>query len=246
MKTSFITACSAFLLSHIHRGAAQSCSPLSDVKITFFGYPDNSPPGAGLAFTQCGHSLAGGTGSYDDPISFATATDGDFKVCDVVYLPWVKKYARYEDDCEQCGEDWDKNHEYHIDLWTGSTTENGGQTQIDCENSLPGGPQTIVRNPPKNLETDTAPFFANGNCNRKTYPVGSDTSLCSSSSGGGGGSSATSTYTPTTLASTTKPATPSQSAKCTWTGHCLGAPCQDYNDCDGQLICTDHQCAVGS
>ena len=92
-----------FLLSVLFlNAAAQSCSPLDDVKITFFGYPDNSPPGAGIAYNQCGHSLAGGTGTYDDPITFATATDGDFNVCDVVYLPWVKKYARYEDDCEQC------------------------------------------------------------------------------------------------------------------------------------------------
>ena len=82
--------------------SAQSCSPLNDVKITFFGYPDDSPPGASLAFTQCGHSLAGGTGPYDDPISFATATNGEFTICDVVYLPWVRKYAHYEDDCEQC------------------------------------------------------------------------------------------------------------------------------------------------
>lgn len=84
--------------------SAQTCSPLGDVKITFFGWPDNSPPGAGIAWTKCGHSVAGGTGSYDDPITFATATDGDFAVCDIVYLPYVKKYARYEDDCEQCSE----------------------------------------------------------------------------------------------------------------------------------------------
>ena len=81
---------------------SKSCSSLDNVKITFFGYPDNSPPGAGIAWTNCGHSLAGGTGSYDDPITFATAPDGDFKVCDVVYLPYLRKYARYEDDCEQC------------------------------------------------------------------------------------------------------------------------------------------------
>ena len=97
---------SAAVLFHISplllTAAAQSCSPLDDVKITFFGYPDNSPPGASLAFTQCGHSLAGGTGSYDDPITFATAINGDFNVCEIVYLPWVRKYARYEDDCEQC------------------------------------------------------------------------------------------------------------------------------------------------
>ncbi|KAI4235781.1 MAG: hypothetical protein L6R40_006376 [Gallowayella cf. fulva] len=162
-----LLASSSFLFQFV---AAQSCSPQDNVLITFYGYPDNDPPGAGIAYTQCGRSLAGGTGTYDDPISFATAADGPFTPCDIVYLPWVKKYARFEDTCAQCAQDWDNSRQYHIDLWTGSTTVNGGNTQIECENSLPGGQQTIVRNPSNSFEMDTNPFFASGNCNRKTFP----------------------------------------------------------------------------
>ncbi|KAL8669727.1 MAG: hypothetical protein Q9168_005696 [Polycauliona sp. 1 TL-2023] len=159
---------------------AQSCSTQDNVLITFYGYPDNDPPGAGIG-GQCGRPLAGGTGTYSDPITFATTATGDFKQCEVVYLPWVKKYARLEDSCAKCSEDWDSSRQYHIDLWTGSTTVNGGDLQIQCENSLPGGQQSIVRSPPDGLETDTTPFFSNGNYNRKTFPVGSN--LCAASGG---------------------------------------------------------------
>ncbi|KAL8627063.1 hypothetical protein Q9189_007231 [Teloschistes chrysophthalmus] len=216
--------------------SAQSCFPQNDVKITFFGYPDNSPPGAGIAFTQCGRSLAGGTGTHDDPISFATATQGDFAVCDIVYLPWLKKYARYDDDCEQCGKDWDNGHQYHIDLWTGSTTVNGGRIQIECENSLPGGQQTIIRHPATDLDTDTTPFFSNGNCNRNTFDVGSTSSYCAgggrgvgdTSGGGSRSSNAGTVATKTRISSSSTQVTTSQTRapqggqECTWEGHCLG------------------------
>ncbi|KAL8677364.1 MAG: hypothetical protein Q9186_006199 [Xanthomendoza sp. 1 TL-2023] len=235
--------------------AAQSCSSQDNVLITFFGYPDNDPPGAGIAYPQCGRSLAGGTGTYDDPISFATAANGDFTPCDIVYLPWVKKYARFEDSCAKCGEDWDSSRRYHIDLWTGSTTVNGGDLQIDCENILPGGHKSIVRNPPNAFETDTTPFFANGNCNRKTFPLGSN--LCAVRDGSSSPTEpnaaittganfpttvASSRQQPTTLTATTR-ITQSSKQQCGWGGHCLGAPCRDENDCDGQLICTNSKCA---
>ena len=102
MKTPSVAVLAVASFLGVLPPQTQSCSPLDNVQISFFGYPDNSPPGAGLAFTNCGHSLAGGTGSYDDPITFATATDGDFQICEIVYLPYLRKYARYEDDCEQC------------------------------------------------------------------------------------------------------------------------------------------------
>ena len=83
--------------------------------------------------------------------------------------------------------DWNTDHEYHIDLWTGSSTVTGGPNQTLCEDSLPGGQQTIVLDPPSNLDTITTPFYDNGACNYQTFPVGSDSTLCS---GGSSGSSA--------------------------------------------------------
>lgn len=137
---------------------------------------------------------------------------------------------------------------------------------------MTGGSQTIVRNPSSTLPTDTTPFFSDGNCNKKTFTVGPESSLCSGSGSGGGdgpSSSKTSTTTthkssttsvPSTLMTATRPA-PSDT-QCTWQGHChgialppdhrsmlmllilpTGNSCNDYNDCDGQLICIKGKCA---
>lgn len=41
------------------------------------------------------------------------------------------------------------NGQNHIDIWTGSSTVNGGQDQINCEDNLTfGGQYSIVRDPP--------------------------------------------------------------------------------------------------
>lgn len=46
----------------------------------------------------------------------------------------------------------------HIDVWTGSPTVNGGQDQIDCENSLTPDAQSIVRQPRDDLPVDCKPL----------------------------------------------------------------------------------------
>ncbi|KAK3687187.1 hypothetical protein B0T22DRAFT_509725 [Podospora appendiculata] len=47
----------------------------------------------------------------------------------------------------------------------------------------------------------------------------------------------------TTTRKTSTTAKPTPTATCEWAGHCLGAPCDTYDDCDGQLICTAGKCA---
>lgn len=119
-----------------------------------------------------------GTGSYDDPISLATATNNNnLPQCGIVYVPQLRKYFRNEDDCEQCSKshiptqlqskavsadhhafssdtDWSNGGKYHVDLWTGSNQYDEGQGLTDCENSLNAG-STIVVNAPRNLPTDS-------------------------------------------------------------------------------------------
>lgn len=131
---------------------ASACSVQGDVTTTFYGYPDNSPPGAAIAYTQCGRSEAGGTGTYDDPVTFASA-EGEFNVCDVIYAPYLKKYLRFEDECDQCTSDWNDGT-WHIDVWIGSSTTNGGDNQINCEDDLTPDSQSIILNPASDLEVD--------------------------------------------------------------------------------------------
>ena len=79
-----------------------TCSKFNSVTMTFYGYPDNDPPGADTAYNCGGRNyVAGGSGSYSDPITFATAP-GEFSKCEIIYIPYLKKYARMEDYCEQC------------------------------------------------------------------------------------------------------------------------------------------------
>jgi hypothetical protein len=71
---------------------------------------------------------------------------------EVVYLPYLQKYLRYEDFCQACTDDANKGQDVHIDIWTGSTKHNGGNLQVSCEDTLtPGSMQTMVRNPSPDL-----------------------------------------------------------------------------------------------
>ena len=74
--------------------ASASCTRMGYVHLNFYGYPDNSPPSGDIAY-NCGsrNHVAGGIGTYSDPVTFASA-EGEFKECEVVYIPYIKKYAR--------------------------------------------------------------------------------------------------------------------------------------------------------
>lgn len=87
------------------RGSARCGSIVSNVEITFYGAPDNDPPGDETAWS-CDDSRgthAAGTGAYDDPLSFASA-EGEYEQCEIVYLPYLRKYLRFDDYCQQCSE----------------------------------------------------------------------------------------------------------------------------------------------
>jgi hypothetical protein len=117
----------------------------------------NHVPGPATAY-DCGRGFkAGGTGTYTDPLTFASAP-GEFNQCEVIYDPYLRKYLRFEDFCAQCNTDWKANPKInHIDVWTGSVNVNGGQEQIQCENDLTPADrsQTIVRQPSANLPVDS-------------------------------------------------------------------------------------------
>jgi hypothetical protein len=127
-----------------------ACQETPDFQMTFYGYPDNSPPGPAVAL-NCGgrNGVAGGTGTYDDPLTMA-AEAGRFPDCTVVYSAYLQKYLRLEDTCAACTGDW-------VDVWTGSTTENGGSALSKCQSSLTGNDKkdhTLLQTPPNNLQVN--------------------------------------------------------------------------------------------
>lgn len=157
MKTSVILPVALTLTALALTLTASACSVRYNSRVTFYGYPDNSPPGPAIAY-NCGRGYtAGGTGTYSDPLTVASAT-GEYNQCEIIYLPYLRKYLRVEDECDECTSDW-ANGVAHIDVWTGSSTVNGGQTQLNCEDTLtPDANQGIVRQPSSNLPV-------NGECN---------------------------------------------------------------------------------
>jgi len=130
-----------------------ACTIVTQVTHTFYGYPENDPSSVDIAY-DCGRGFeASGSGTYDDLLSF-TSTPGGFHQCEIIYDPYTRKYLRFENTCAQCNSDWGSQIR-HIDLWTGSSTVNGGQDQLDCKIDLMPDSQTIIRQPGQNLPVNS-------------------------------------------------------------------------------------------
>lgn len=118
------------LISH----AAAVCQQKPNVKLTFFGYPDNSPPGPATTHNcrgTSGDGVAGGKtnthfyrspaskhspplstmvlnprigiGTYANPLTMAIGPGlWNLQPCDIIYVPFLKKYLRYDDTCGAC------------------------------------------------------------------------------------------------------------------------------------------------
>lgn len=100
------------------------CKETFNVEFTFYGMAD----GGDITAFSCGNNrgIAGGTGSYSSPETFATSKNNpSFTRCEIVYIPYLRKYFQYSDLCIQCDEDYIANTTVHLDLWIGVNT-NGG------------------------------------------------------------------------------------------------------------------------
>jgi uncharacterized protein YjbI with pentapeptide repeats len=184
--------------------------------LTMYGYPDNTPPSAGIAAGHSGsaitfpnnnvgqgiHPQASGTGTYADPITFATSNT-ELWYGTEIYIPRFQKYFIGEDSCTECGQDMrgaaPNNPDgtigsgpdggpgfIHFDLWVGGQTADWPDV-ILCEDALTldnpdGSPymDPIVLNPGADEPVDTTPIFdpTTDKCN--TQPDGSSTPLDSS------------------------------------------------------------------
>jgi hypothetical protein len=152
-------------------GAPTAASASTNVKafMTLYGWADNSPPGPIIAH-PCLHGSAGGTGTFSDPVTFATDVS-ELGWCQVIYVPYMKRYFIHEDECTECDRNWSSLHLYRFDMWAGGDSASRNQPERRalraCEstwtrgNSIddPNNP-TIILNPPSNLPVTTAPIFS--------------------------------------------------------------------------------------
>jgi hypothetical protein len=117
--------------------------------ITFYGWPDNSPPGNQIAHPVI-HQHAGGDGTYCNPTTFATerANDKTIPYGIKIYVPYMKQYFIREDLCASSGPKRGSGsngcHKLWFDLWIGGTAKSKGHYVIACERALTQSGQVPV------------------------------------------------------------------------------------------------------
>lgn len=127
--------------------------------VTYYGWADNTPPGTDIAFPgqpNTIHTAAGGTGTYDDPITMASDPNV-WSVGTKMYLPYIKKYVIMEDICGGCTNNKNTG-KYHIDIWMNSDSRNTDKL-LDCENFYTRQSVQAEINPPADREVDNTPLF---------------------------------------------------------------------------------------
>lgn len=117
--------------------------------ITFYGWPDNSPPGNQIAHPVI-HKHAGGDGTYCNPTTFATerANDKTIPYGIKIYVPFIKQYFIREDLCAASGPTSGSGsqgcHKLWFDLWIGGTAKSKPRDVIACERKLTPGNEVAV------------------------------------------------------------------------------------------------------
>jgi 3D (Asp-Asp-Asp) domain-containing protein len=149
-------------------------STTMNVYVTFYGWADNSPPGGAIAYPKSGgfptlHDTAGGTGTYADPITFASDR-AEFPVGTILYVPFIEKYVMMEDDCVECDTDWTTSHKWHIDVWMNSNGTESTSALTTCEGNWTRTSIAVEVGAPPGRTVTTAPLFVPATNSCRTAP----------------------------------------------------------------------------
>lgn len=125
---------------------------------TYYGWSDNSPPGGAIAYPKNSqhstyHTSAGGSGTFDDPVTFAAAS-GSLAIGTKIYLPYIKKYAVLEDLCASCS----NGSKIHIDIWMDSNGSFEEQLYA-CQRQWTRETIQVELNPPAGRAINSASLF---------------------------------------------------------------------------------------
>lgn len=134
--------------------------------VTSYGYNDNDD-GAGhygtaaMAYPKMHNKPTEGSGTYDDPVTFAT-DEHEIAPGTRIYVPFLQKYFIMEDGCTECSNDA-QNGKKHVDLWMGPASSQPEPALDNCEGSITKTADIIV-NPDPGEAVDKTPMFSGGKC----------------------------------------------------------------------------------
>jgi hypothetical protein len=148
--------------------------------LTGYSYFDNTPPGSASISNPVLHAVAGGTGTYADPITLAVGhslTGGrdilDWRAGARFYVPNLRRYFIVEDTCGDgpdpqagpCHVGYPAAATTWLDLWVGGK---GGTTSGSnaCMDAITGV-WSVVINPPPGLATVSGGVYGPGGCTKQ-------------------------------------------------------------------------------
>jgi hypothetical protein len=142
--------------------------------LTGYSFQDNTPPSSATVSAPILHKVAGGTGTYNDPITVAVpghASDGDmaWKGGTRFYLPTVQRYAVVEDSGASPAP---SGQDGHLDMWVDG--QGGSKSASDsCMDKITGTGIPAIMNPPPGKPVIVGPITSNGTCH---IPAGTGSS----------------------------------------------------------------------
>jgi hypothetical protein len=194
-----VPGCASALGSSVIDGASNAASgalskipagPTKQLKIwlTGYSYQDNTPPGSAIVSAPILHQKAGGTGTFDDPITVAAPGHNDggaamgFPPGTRFYLPSVQRYVIVEDSGASPAP---SGTDGHLDMWVDG--EGGSKSASDdCMNKITSTSAEAIENPPPDEPVVTGPITKDGQCN---LPGAGGSSSPPSDTGSAGGDS---------------------------------------------------------
>lgn len=137
--------------------------------VTYYGWPDNDPPGNAIAYpknrySNTLHDTAAGIGTYANPITFASDSE-HITIGKIYYVIYLRKYIVMEDLCVGCVNSWNAS-EKHIDIWIESSP-NFKDELFACQRKLTRRNVEVIIDPSSTFPVDTTPLFnqQTGKCN---------------------------------------------------------------------------------
>lgn len=128
-----------------------------EVRITAYGWLDNDPPSAQIAFPVL-HKEASGTGTYDDPVTCA-ADPRQIEKGTILYIPRFKKYFIMEDSCGAAVSQH-RSKPPILDLWIGGKHSSDKAKLTAKEAAYTSDrPETVILHPVNTLTVDPAALY---------------------------------------------------------------------------------------